>query len=102
MIVRSWQAIATAAGARDYAQHFDAVVMPKLAALDGFRGACVLLDESGEVVNIEDLTFWESLDSIHSFAGPDIETAVVDEVARRMLITFDTNVIHRSVAQKSW
>ncbi len=102
MIARSWQATATTAGARDYVRHFDEVVLAKLATIDGFRGACVLLDESGENVRIEDLTFWDSLDSIRAFAGNNLETAVVDEVAQHMLITFDTTVNHRTAAQATW
>jgi len=102
MIVRSWQATATPAGAREYTRHFDTVVLPRLAALDGFRGACVLLDESAELVRIEDLTFWESLDAVRAFAGADLGTAVVDEAARRMLLSFDTTVAHRTAALTTW
>jgi heme-degrading monooxygenase HmoA len=98
MIVRTWRATATAEGAEAYARHFENVVLPKLSALRGFRGAYVLLDDSGEVVEIEDLTLWESHDSVRAFAGASPEVAVVDEVAQTMLLTYDTVVTHRPVA----
>jgi heme-degrading monooxygenase HmoA len=98
MIIRSWRATATPDGAQRYAQHFEKVVLPKLSTLEGFRGAFVLLDDSREVVEIEDLTLWESHDSIRAFTGADTEVAVVDEVARSMLLDHDTTVTHRNVA----
>lgn len=98
MIVRTWRATATADGAEAYARHFENVVLPKLSALAGFRGAYVLLDDSGDVVQIEDLTLWESHDSIRAFAGANTEVAVVDEVAQGMLLDYDTVVTHRQVA----
>jgi heme-degrading monooxygenase HmoA len=98
MIVRRWRATATTEGAKQYAHHFGNVVLPKLSALDGFRGAYVLLDDSRDVVEIEDLTLWESHESIRAFAGAHTEVAVVDDVAQTMLIDYDTTVTHRIVA----
>jgi heme-degrading monooxygenase HmoA len=97
MIVRTWRATATAEGAEAYARHFENVVLPKLSALEGFWGAYVLLDES-DVVGIEDLTLWESHESIRAFAGANTEVAVVDEVAQSVLLDYDTVVTHRRVA----
>jgi heme-degrading monooxygenase HmoA len=75
MIIRTWRATASAEGAEAYARHFENVVMPKLSALTGFRGAFVLLDDSRDVVGIEDLTLWESHDAIRAFAGADTAVA---------------------------
>jgi heme-degrading monooxygenase HmoA len=98
MIVRTWTATATPGGADDYCRHFEQVVLPKLRELDGFRGAYVLRQEAGEVSRIEDLTFWESLDAVRAFAGSDLETAVVDPLAEAMLLDFDLDVTHRTIA----
>jgi hypothetical protein len=80
-IVRSWRATAMANGAQEYARHFETAVLPKLSALHGFRGAFVMLNDSRDVVEIEDLTLWQSLESVHTFAGINTEAAVVEEVA---------------------
>jgi hypothetical protein len=78
MIVRTWRATATPEGGRRYAHHFQKVVLPKLSALEGFRGAYVLLNDSRDVVEIEDLTLWESHESVRAFAGDDV--VLSDEV----------------------
>lgn len=98
MIVRTWKATAMPAGAEEYCEYFEQAVLPKLQELDGFRGAYVLCELTGEVVLIEDLTFWDSLLSIRAFAGDDLETAVVDPPAQAMLLDFDLEVTHRTIA----
>ena len=99
MIARIWTARATAEGADRYQQHFESVVLRKLEELDGFRGAIVLRDDdTGGHVKLTDLTFWDSLEKIEAFAAPDINVAVVDEIARSFLVDFDTTVSHSSVA----
>jgi heme-degrading monooxygenase HmoA len=98
MIVRSWKATATPEGAEEYCEYFEQTVLPKLRELDGFQGAYVMCEPAGEVVLIEDLTFWQSLISIRAFAGDDLETAVVDPPAQALLLDYDTEVTHRTLA----
>lgn len=99
MIVRSWKATATPEGAEAYCEYFEQAVLPKLQELDGFQGAYVLCEPSGdELVLIEDLTFWQSLVAIRAFAGDDLETAVVDPEAQAILLDYDTEVTHRTLA----
>jgi hypothetical protein len=42
MLLRSWSARATSAGARAYLAHFRRRVLPELRRVPGFRGAVVL------------------------------------------------------------
>jgi heme-degrading monooxygenase HmoA len=98
MIVRTWKATATPEGAEKYCEYFEQAVLPKLQELDGFRGAYVLCEPAGEVVLIEDLTFWDSLTSIRAFAGDYLETAVVDPPAQAILLDFDIEATHRTIA----
>jgi len=98
MIVRTWKATALPDGAEEYCEYFAQAVLPKLQEMGGFRGAYVLCEPAGEVVLIEDLTFWDSLMSIRDFAGDDLETAVVDPPAQAMLLDFDLEVTHRTIA----
>jgi heme-degrading monooxygenase HmoA len=98
MIVRRWEARATPDGADKYQAHFATVVVDKLKALDGFRGAQVFRSvESAGRVHLMDLTYWESLESIVAFAGADVGTAVVDEHAQRLLLDFDTTAAHFTI-----
>ena len=43
------------------------------------------------------ITYWDSLDSIRSFAGNDIETAVVADKAAALLNDCDRRVRHYEV-----
>ena len=40
------------------------------------------------------VTWWESLEAIHGFAGADIERAVVEDDAAALLIDFEECVQH--------
>ena len=42
MIVRSWSATATSAGAGDYSRYFAGTLLPQLRELPGFAGAYLL------------------------------------------------------------
>jgi heme-degrading monooxygenase HmoA len=99
MIVRRWEARATAEGADRYRAHFATVVVEQLKELDGFRGAQVLraVDAGTDRVELIDLTYWESLDAITAFAGADVRMAIVDETARQYLLEFDSTVSHYSL-----
>jgi hypothetical protein len=100
MIARSWSARATKEGATSYAAHFHANVLPSLVAIEGHRGALLMMRglHSGEV-EIQVLTFWESLTAIKGFAGADAEAAVVDPEARALLKMFDARARHFDVIE---
>jgi hypothetical protein len=44
------------------------------------------------------LTFFDDLDAVRAFAGPDYETAVVADEAREVLVRFDGHVGHYETA----
>ena len=99
MIVRSWSATATSAGAGDYTRYFAGTLLPQLRELPGFAGAYLLSrdrDEAGSV-ELTACTFWESTEAIRAFAGDDITVSVVEPEAQAMLLDFDRTAAHRSV-----
>jgi heme-degrading monooxygenase HmoA len=69
-----------------------------LGQVSGFGGARLLRRTLGEETEFVSLTFFDDLDAIRSFAGPDYETAVVAEEARKVLIRFDERVCHYETA----
>jgi len=97
MIARIWTARATAARAADYAQYFQATVVPELNAIAGFEGSTVLQRAHGEVAEVTVITWWSSIDAVRAFAGEAVETAVVHDSAARMLLDFETTVSHHDV-----
>lgn len=97
MIVRSWSAHATEAGAEHYVSHFQQKVAPQLQQIQGYRGVLLLRREQDHEVGIQVLTFWDTMASIHQFAGLNTDNAVVEEEAKAVLQDFDTRVAHFEV-----
>ncbi len=96
MIARLWRGFAgTPAGAEAYQQHVTSKVLPALRGIEGHRGARVL--RRGEEFIV--VTFWESMDAVRKFAGPDPERAVVEPEARAVLREFEERVSHYEVVQ---
>lgn len=99
MIVRTWHATATPAGAGAYRRYFAGTLLPQLRDRAGFARAYLLAGEAGdgETVELTTHTFWESLDAVRSFAGEAFTNSVVEPEARAVLLTFDRTATHRTV-----
>lgn len=98
MIARIWSARTTAALCGKYLDHFAKAVRPMLATIKGYTGAMVTTRESGSQIEVVVTTFWQSLESIDSFAGIDREAAVVAPEAAALLTDFDKRVKHYELA----
>jgi heme-degrading monooxygenase HmoA len=72
-------------------------VLPELVALEGYAGAMLLQRVIPEAVEVVVITWWRSLAAIRSFAGADLERAVVAEEAAGLLTRFDRRVRHYEV-----
>jgi heme-degrading monooxygenase HmoA len=94
MIARSWQAVATAAGADRYGEHFRTSVLAELRATPGFLRASLMRGPEADEVRIHVLTLWESMDAVAGFAGATPDRAVVEPAARATLVRFDETVRH--------
>ena len=97
MVVRFWSARSTQVWFPEYLRHFEARVLPKLHAVDGFLEARVLSQSDGVVVQFMVETLWSSLEAIDRFAGPEREQAVVDDEAIHLLTSYDHHVRHYQV-----
>lgn len=97
MIIREWRGRANHLRGSAYPKHFRAVVMPELRRLKGFRGATLAKRKLDDRIEFIVLTRWDSLESIRSFAGPDLERAVVEPAAAAALVEFDARVRHYEV-----
>jgi heme-degrading monooxygenase HmoA len=97
LIARIWHATATPTGAEAYQRHFTNAVLPELRQLDGHQGAYLLQRATADHVDIQVVTLWESLEAIADFAGPNLDTAVVEPDAQAALLTYGTTVTHHDV-----
>jgi heme-degrading monooxygenase HmoA len=98
MIARFWSAQTTRAQAPAYVEHLRTQVLPAVRRVDGYGGALLLERAVDDAVEIIVVTFWQSLDAIRGFAGPDLEAAVVAAEAAALLTQFDRRVRHYEVA----
>jgi heme-degrading monooxygenase HmoA len=91
----------TTADADSYAKFLETSVFPELLKISGHRGAYLLRRtvDSGEEMMI--VTMWDSLDAIHSFAGEDVEAAVFEPEAQRLLPEREERVRHYEVVLDS-
>jgi heme-degrading monooxygenase HmoA len=97
MILRSWSALATTAGADAYVAYFRGTLLRALRRLEGHRGALVLARREGDDMKVTVLTLWDSTASIQRFAGADATAAVVEPEAEALLTRFDARVEHFDV-----
>ena len=100
MIARFWSAHTTRTQAPMYVEHFRSQVLPELHGLDGFASAMLLERGETDDVEIVVVTFWQMLDSIRAFSGPDVEEAIVADEAAAILNAFDRRVRHFEVIFK--
>lgn len=100
MICRIWNGWTTAANADPYERLLLTEIAPGIVAkgIAGFQRMQVLRDitSDGEVC-FTTLMWFDSLESIHAFAGDDHEVAVVPPRARALLLRFDTRSRHSDV-----
>ncbi len=94
MISRHWTALARKERANDYIAHLQNDTFKQLSSIGGFLKASILSRETEEGVDFLIITEWETLEAIKKFAGVNYETAVVPEIAQKMMIRYDKKVEH--------
>jgi len=94
-----WHGWTTAANADAYEQLLRSEVFEAIARRDiaGYRGIELLRRRDGDEVAFVTLMWFESLDAIRAFAGPDAEIAVVPLAAQALLERYDARSAHYEV-----
>lgn len=98
MITRVWRGWAPADRAHEYERHYRSEVLPVLRGVAGFEDARLLRRTTGDETEFVSLTFFDDLDAVPAFAGPDHEAAVVADDAREVLVRLDDHVGHYETA----
>jgi heme-degrading monooxygenase HmoA len=100
MVLRMWRARSTAEKSASYVDHVTKNVFPLLCSIEGHRGAYLLKRGLDNVIEFVVLTLWESMEAVHSFAGPKTEKAVVDPDAQAVLTSYDESATHYQVVYR--
>ena len=101
VIARVWRGWTRTADAHHYDEHYRDGVLPGLERIPGFRGARLLRRGVADETEFVSVTFFDDVDAIRAFAGPEFEVAVVAEEARRVLVRFDDRVVHYDVSAEA-
>ena len=97
MIARHWRGWTSAHNADAYEALLKSKVLPELAKLDGYRGGYVLRSDGPEEVEFVVINFFDSLEAVRRFAGPEYEVPVFEPEARALLSRVEPFAKHYEV-----
>lgn len=103
MIVRIWHGWTTRENADGYERLLREEIFTGITArkIDGYLGIELLRRTDGAEVEFVTVMRFASLDAVRIFAGPEYETAVVPDTARRLLSRFDARSAHYEVVRRA-
>jgi heme-degrading monooxygenase HmoA len=99
MIARIWHGYTRHENADTYEKLLRTEIFEGIASrqMSGFRGIELLRRERPDEIEFVTLMWFDSLDDVRTFAGPDLEVAVVPPSARKLLAHFDERSAHYEV-----
>lgn len=102
MISRIWHGWTTPANADAYEELLRHEIFEGIEgrAIPGFRGIDLLRHDAPGEVEFVTVMWFDSLDAVRAFAGPDYEVAVVPPAARALLARFDERSAHYEVRER--
>ena len=97
MIARIWHGETAAAKSEEYLGYLNETGVPDYRATRGNRGVYVLRRIEGDRAHFLTLSFWDSIDDVKRFAGPDPERAKYYAADEEYLLGFEPEVGHYEV-----
>jgi len=101
MVARHWRGWTELAKANAYEALLRDKVLPGLRGIEGYRGGYVLRSDGVAETEFVVVNFFDSLDAVKAFAGPDYGTAVFEPEARALLSRIETVANHYEVRVSS-
>ena len=99
MIARIWHGRTLTAKADDYEKYLQASGVKKILATDGNHGVEVLRRSDGAKTDFIVISYWESIEAVKKFAGPDYDKAVISPRDGEFLIEVEPMVVHYEVVR---
>lgn len=100
MIAREWRCICPSENIDEFIPYLCITGVKDAKNTPGFKGAEILRRDDGASVEVTLITFWESMDSIKTFAGDNTEKAVLYPEDYKYGISSDLSVKHYIVADR--
>jgi heme-degrading monooxygenase HmoA len=98
MIARQWRGATRMADRAAYLEYLEATGLKEYRATPGNRGTLVLTREVRGLAEFLLLSYWDSMESVGGFAGPEPGKAVFYPEDDRFLVERDLEVQHFEVA----
>jgi heme-degrading monooxygenase HmoA len=100
MIARIWHGRTRTDKASGYLEFLKKRAIPDYETSDGNRGVYILHRLDGDEAHFLTLSFWDSIDAIKSFSGPDIARAKYYPEDSQFLLEIEPTVEHYEVSAK--
>ena len=97
MIARHWRGWTKAEHADAYETLLRCEVLPALKQIAGYRGGYILRSDTTTEVEFVVINFFESLEAVKGFAGPEYQVPVFEPEAKRLLSRMEPIAAHYSV-----
>jgi hypothetical protein len=101
MIARHWRGWTAPQNADAYQELLGGTVLPGLKKISGYRGGYVLRHDVGEEVEFVVINFFDSVEAVQQFAGPDYTVAQFEPEARRLLARVEPHAVHYEVCVRT-
>jgi heme-degrading monooxygenase HmoA len=98
MIARHWKGIAKKDRADEYIDHLKNETFKGLDKTNGFLNSSILTRNVEAGTEFLVITEWKDVNSIKSFAGEDYGTAVVPQVVKDIMVSYDQLASHYEIA----
>jgi heme-degrading monooxygenase HmoA len=97
IIARHWRGWTKAEDADSYEDFQTKKLLPELRAIEGYRGGYLLRSNSADETEFVVINFFNSLDAVKRFAGPNYTVATFEPEARRLLSRKEDFATHYAV-----
>lgn len=97
MIARHWRGWTKPQDADAYESLLKSRIFPGLQAIPGYRGGYILRGNGNDETEFVVINFFDSLDAVRKFAGPNYSTPVFEPEAKRLLVRFEPTANHYEV-----
>ncbi len=97
MIARHWRGWTELQNANEYEQFLKDKILPGLKNIQGYRGGYVLRSDGAEEAEFVVINFFDSLDAVKRFAGPQYMVPVFEPEARILLSKVEPVARHYEV-----
>ncbi len=97
MIAGVWRGWTSIENADAYEKLLREQVLPGLRQIDGYQGGYILRQEGNDEVEFVVMNFFDSLEAVRAFAGPDYTVPVFEPEARQLLSKVEPRARHYEV-----